>query len=151
MTKILSIEDMTAELDKVKGERTKWHNAWYESRSLAGKMYWDGAQVGYVWGMSGKNVYDLDARVHETARDISILIANFRVSSEIAMQELLDRLEPLTFYVIKYNTGDQILFQCINGNPIPMRIKTHDGLFMDESGLISKLPQAQLFDKDAAR
>lgn len=146
------LNEANKEFEETKAAKRQWNTAWYEARNLAGKMYWDGVQVGYAWGLQGQEAgYGTNERVSETARDISILIAIARGSSDITMQELLDRLEPLTFYVVKYNTGDQILFQAINGKPTAMRIKTHDGLFVDEAGNLSKAPQAQLFDKDSTR
>lgn len=143
-------------LEKAIKERDVWHNAWFEAHSLGGKMWWDGATYGYAQGIADKgqaSPYGIAQRASDVARDISILIeirrtAHLDVGKEVPIDDPLEaNLLPLTFVVTKYNTGDQILFQYVAGKSRVVRIKTHDGLFMDADGELVKAPQAELFKK----
>ncbi len=144
-------------LEKTIKQRDTWHNAWFEAHALSGKMWWDGATYGYTQGLADKgedtSPYGIAKRANDVARDVSVLIeirrtAYLDVGREVPIHDPLEaNMLPLTFVVTKYNTGDQILFQYVAGKPRVVRIKTHDGLFMDTNGELVKSPQAELFKK----
>lgn len=125
---------------KFKKQRDEFENLWHEARSIGGKMYWDGAQHGYVWGLNGQSGYGIDKRISETARDVSILIARDDVPEDIKKN-----LDHLTFMVIKYNTNDEILFQYVAGKPKVIRIKTHDGLTCEPDKPLVKNFQGNIY------
>lgn len=148
----------TEQMDKLKKDRDSWHNAWFEARLIGGKMYWDGATYGYTKGLEDKGTpspYGIAERASEIARDISILLdvyktAHLDVGLEIKEDDqLMVNILPLTYVITRYKgTGDEILFQYIDGKRTVARIKTHDGLFVDTDGIITKNPQAELFHKE---
>lgn len=164
---------------QMKDEMRRWNNAWFEARAQGGKMWWDGARWGFAqglkdqgwngtdWGYGKSNhpskegepirsPYDITNHTSDIAKSVSILLdtyitAHLDVGLEVREddQVMLDMV-PLTFYVTRYNTGDQVLFQYVAGKQRVVRIKTHDGIFVDDNGM-TKNPQGQLFDKDATR
>lgn len=149
--KVFSMPDRLSEADeksfadqmlirKLTKQRNDFEKLWFEARSLGGKMYWDGAQHGYVWGLNGQAGYGIDKRVSETARDVSILLAMEGVSEDVR-----NSLAPLTFIVIEYNTKDQILFQYVAGEPKVVRIKTHDGWTCEPEKPLVKNLQTNIF------
>jgi hypothetical protein len=159
----------TEDYNKLKKERDRWHNAWYEARTIGGKMYWDGATYGFTKGLSDEghkpseeqacdcprckkplSPYGIAERASDAARDISILIdirrtAHMDVGLEVPEDDALEaNLLPLTFVVVRYNTGDEILFQYVNGKRVVKRVKTHDGLFIDLDGNLVRNSQGNL-------
>lgn len=126
-------EELKKEINDLKAEVMSWRSAWHLNRLLIGKSYWDGVAWGFTMGTKNNTDYHLAGKQSEIARCISLLIEDRRyafreVGLEIADDdELEDLIIPLTYYVSIYNTGDQILFQYINGKRTVARIKTHDG------------------------
>lgn len=144
------------EFNQARRDRDSWRNAWYEANSIGGKMWWDGANYGYTQGLkaAGSAPYGIDKRAPEIAKSVSILIdayitAHLDVGLEVSKTDpVMADMVPLTFFVVRYNTGDQILFQYVDGKQRVARIKTHDGLFVDEDGIITRSPQSELFKKE---
>ncbi len=145
--RILHSED---EKNALKQERDSWRSAWHDARIISGKMYWDGASWGYTMGAQGKGDYGILARQDQVAHDVSVLIYDRRcayddVGLEVADDDALEaNMLPLTYFVTRYNTGDEILFQYIKGKKTVVRVKTHDNI-LAEGNVRVKDPKANIF------
>jgi hypothetical protein len=128
--------DLQKELRELKKEKDFWKAAFHENPPLAGNLFWDGATYGYACGVAGNSDYHIAERLPNFARDISILLDIRRQAHDdvglivLGNDPMEAYLLPLTFFLVRYNTGDEIVFQYVAGKTRVVSIKTHDGLIV---------------------